>query len=76
MRGKEGDIQLNADFHRTAKRYRNALLNEHCNEIKESNRIGKTRGFFKKIGDIKGRFHARMGTIKDINGKNLTGRRD
>ena len=57
MRGKEGDIQLNADFHRTAKRYRNALLNEHYNEIKESNRIGKTRGFFKKIGDTQGILH-------------------
>ena len=74
MRGKEGDIQLNADFHRKAKRYRNALLNEHCNEIKESNRIGKTRGFFKKIGDIKGTFHATMGMINDRNVKDLTSR--
>ena len=48
---KERYTHLNADFHRTAKRYRNALLNEHCNEIKESNRIGKTRYLFRKIRD-------------------------
>ena len=67
---------LNAEFQRIVRRDKKAFLRNQCKEIEENNRMGKTRYFFKKIGDIKGRFHARMGTIKDRNGKNLTGRRD
>ena len=57
---------------RTAKRDKKALLNEQCKEVEENNKMGKTRDLFKKIGDIKGTFHARMGTIKDRNSKDLT----
>ena len=64
-------MQLNVEFQRIARRDR-AFLIEQCNKIEENNRVGKTRDFFKKIGDIKGTFHARMGTIKDRNGKDLT----
>ena len=49
-----------------------AFLSDQCKEIEENNRMGKTRDLFKKIRDIKGTFHAKMGTIKDINGMNLT----
>ena len=61
----EGRVQ------RTARRDKKAFLNEQCNEVEEDNRMGKTRDLFKKIGDTKGRFHARMGAIKDRNGKDL-----
>ena len=57
--------QPNAEFQRTARRDKKAFFNEQCKEIKEINRIGKTRDLFKKTGDIKGTFHARMGMIKD-----------
>ena len=53
-------------------RDKKAFLSEQCKEIEENNRMGKTRNVFKKIGDIKGMFHARMGMIKDRNGKDLT----
>ena len=53
-------IQLNAEFQRIARRDKKAFLNEQCKEIEENNRMGKSRGFFKKIGDIKKTFHARM----------------
>ena len=58
-------------FQRIARRDKKAFLNEKCKEIEENNRTGKTRDLFKKIGDIKGIFHARMGMIKDINGRDL-----
>ena len=66
---RERYIQLNAEFQRIARRDKKAFLNEQCKEIEESNRMGKTRDPFKKTEDIKGTFHAKMGTIKDRNGK-------
>ena len=65
-------IHLNAEFQRIARRDRNALLSEQCKDIEDSNRIGKTRDFLKKIRDTMGKFHAKMGTIKDRNGMDLT----
>ena len=67
MGERERYNQLNAKFQRIAGRDKKAIFNEQCNEIEESNRMGKTRDLFKKIGAIKGIFHARMGTIKDRN---------
>ncbi|KAF7235659.1 Cytochrome P450 2C39 [Varanus komodoensis] len=64
--------QLNAEFQRIARRDKNAFLNEQCKEIEENNRIGRTRDLFKKIGDMKGTFHAKMGMIKDQNGRDIT----
>ena len=64
--------QLNVEFKRISRRDEKAFLNEQCKEIEENNIIVKTRDFFKKIGDIKGTFLGRMGTIKDRNGKDLT----
>ena len=64
--------QLNAEFQRIAKRDKKAFLSEQCKEIEENNRMGKTGDLFKKIRDTKGTFHAKMGTIKDRNGKDLT----
>ena len=61
---RERCIQLNAEFQRIARRNKKALLNEQCKEIEENNRMGKTRDFFKKTGNIKGLFHARMGMIE------------
>ena len=63
--GKERYTQLNARFQRKTMRDKKAFLSEQCNEIEENNRMGKTRNLFKKIRDIKGTFHAKMGTIKD-----------
>ena len=57
---------------REARREKKAFLSEQCKEIKENNRLGKTRDLFKKIRDIKGTFHAKMGTIKDRNGMDIT----
>ena len=54
-------------FQRTARRYKKAFLSDQCKEIEENNRMGKTRDLFKKIRDIKGIFHAKMGTIEDRN---------
>ena len=62
---KERYTHLNAEFQRTAKRDKKALLSDQCKEIEENNRMGKTRDLFKKIRDTKGTFHAKMGTIKD-----------
>ena len=69
---RERYTQLNADFQRIARRDKKAFLCEQCKEIEENSRMGKTRDLFKKIGDTKGPFHARMGTIKDRSGKDLT----
>ena len=69
---KERYIHLNAEFQRIAKRDKKAFLSDQCKEIEESNRMGKTRDLFKKIRDTKGTFHAKMGSIKDINSRDLT----
>ena len=69
---KERDIHLNAEFQRIARRDKKAFLSDQCKEIEENSRMGKTRYFFKKIRDTKGTFHAKMGTIKDRNGRDLT----
>ena len=65
---------MNAEFQRTARRDKKAFLSDQCKEIAENNRMGKTRDLFKKIGDTKGtlKFHAKMGSIKDRNGMDLT----
>ena len=70
---KERYTYLNAEFQRIARRdNKKAFLSDQCKEIDENNRMGKTRNLFKKIGDIKGIFHARLGMLKDRNGKDLT----
>ena len=69
---KERDAHLNAEFQTIAGRDKIAFLSDQCKEIEENNRLGKTRDLFKKIRDTKGTFHAKMGTIKDRNGKDLT----
>ena len=63
---------MNAEFQRIARRDKKAFLRDHCKEIEENNRMGKTRDLFKKIRDTKGTFHVKMGTIKDRNSKALT----
>ena len=63
---------MNAEFQRIAKRDKNAFLSDQCKEIEENNRMGKTRDNFKKIRDTNGTFHAKMGSIKDRNGMDLT----
>ena len=65
---KERYSHLNAEFQRIARRDKNAFLSDQYKEIEENNRMGKTRDLFKKMRDTKGRFHAKMGTIKDRNG--------
>ena len=70
--GKERDTHLNAEFQRIARKDKKDLLCYQCKEIEENNRMGKTRDLFKKIRDTKGTFHAKMGSIKDRNGMNLT----
>ena len=67
---------MNAEFQRIARRDKKAFLTDKCKEIEENNRMGKTRDLFKKIIDIKGTLHAKMGTIKDRNGVDLTEARD
>ena len=69
---KERYKHLNAEFQRLARRVKNAFFSDQCKEIEEKNRTGKTRDLFKKIRDIKGTFHAKMGSIKDRNGMDLT----
>ena len=69
---KERYTHLNAEFQRIARRDKKAFLSDHYKEIEENNRMGKTRDLFKKIRDTKGTFHAKMGTIKDRNGMDLT----
>ena len=63
---------MNAEFQRIARRDKKAFLGDQCKEIEENNTMGKTRDLFKKIRDTKGTFHAKMGTIKDRNGMDLT----
>src|SRR5574337_139196 len=63
---------LKAELQRTARRDKKAFLSDQCKEIEENNRMGKTRDLFKKIRDTKGTFHAKMGSIKDKNGMDLT----
>ena len=63
---------MNAEFQRIARRDKKAFLSDQCKETEENNRMGKTRDLFKKIKDIKGTFHAKMGTIKERNGMDLT----
>ena len=69
---KERYKHLSAEFQRIARRDKKAFLSDQCKEIEENNRLGKTRDLFKKIRDTKGTFHAKMGTIKDRNGIDLT----
>ena len=69
---KERYFHLNAQFQRTARRDKNTFLSDQCKEIEENNRMGKTRDLFKKIRDTKGTFPAKMGSIKDRNGMDLT----
>ena len=69
---KERYTHLNAEFQRIARRDKKAFLSDQCKEIEENNGMGKTRDLFQKIRDTKGNFHAKMGTIKDRNGMDLT----
>ena len=69
---KERHTHVNAEFQRIARRDKKAFLSNQCKEIEENNRLGKTRDLFKKIRDTKETFHANMGSIRDINGRNLT----
>ena len=79
VKGKEEEeryTHLNAEFQRIARRTKKAFLNDQGKEIEWKNRLGKTRDLFKKIRDTKGKFHAKMGTIKDRNGMDLTEAKD
>ena len=67
---------MNAELQRIGRRDEKAFLSNQCKDIEENNRMGKTRDLFKKIRDTKGTFHAKMGTIKDKNGMDLTERED
>ena len=69
---KERYTHVNTEFQRIARRDKIAFHNDHCKEIEENNRMGKIKDHFKKIRDTKGMFHAKMGTIKDTNGLDLT----
>ena len=69
---KERYTHLNAEFQRIARRDKKGFLSDQCTEIEENNRMGKTRDLFKKIKDTKGTFHAKMGSMKDRNGRDLT----
>ena len=69
---KERYTHLNAELQRIARRDKKAFLSDQCKEIEENNRMGKTRELFKKMRDTKGTFHAKMGSIKDRNDRNLT----
>ena len=69
---KERYTHLNAEFQRITRRDKKAFLSDQCKDIKENNRMGKTRDLVKKVRDTKGTFHAKMGTIKDRNGMELT----
>ena len=70
--GKERYTHLNAEFQRIARRGKKAFFSDQCKEIEENNTMGKTRDLFKNIRDTKGTFHAKMGSIKDRNGLDLT----
>ena len=69
---KERYTHLNAEFQGIARREKKAFLSDQCKQIKENNRMGKSRDLFKKIRDTKGIFHAKMGSIKDRNGMDIT----
>ena len=69
---KQRYTHLNAEFQRMAKKDKKAVLSDQCKEIEENNRMGKTRYLLRKIRDTKGTFHAKMGSIKDRNGRDLT----
>ena len=69
---KERCTHLNAEFPRIARRDKKVFFSDQCKEAEENNRMGKTRDLFKKIRDTKGKFHAKMGTIRDRNGMDLT----
>ena len=69
---KERCTHLNEEFQRIARRDKKGFLSDQCKETEENNRMGKTRDLFKKIRDTKGTFHAKMGSIKDRNGTDLT----
>ena len=69
---KERYKHLNAEFQKIARRDKKAFFSDQCKEIEENNRMGKTRDHFRKIRDTKGTFHAKMGSIKDRNGLDLT----
>ena len=72
-KGEKGRYKhLNAEFQRIARRDKKDFLSDQCKEIEEKNRMGKTRDLFKKLRDTKGTFHAKMGSIKDRNGMDLT----
>jgi len=71
-RERERNNQLNAEFQRIARRDKKAFLSKQRKEIEENNRMGETKDLFKKIRDTKGTFHAKMGSIKDRNGMDLT----
>ena len=73
---KERHTCLNAEFQRIERRDKKAFLSDQCKEIEEKNKMGKTRDLFKKIRDTKRTFHAKMGSIKDRNGMELTGAED
>ena len=73
---KERYSHLNAEFQRIARRDKKAFLSDQCREIEENNRMGNTSDLFKKIRDTKGIFHAKMGSIKDRNGMDLTEAKD
>ena len=67
---------MNAEFQRIARTDKTAILSDQCKDIEEKNRMGKTRDLFKKIRDTKGTFHAKMSSIKDRNGMDLTDAED
>ena len=69
---KERDTHLNVEFQRIARRDKKAFLSDQCKEIEQNTRMGKTRNLYKKIKDTKGTFHAKLDTIKDRNGVDLT----
>ena len=69
---KERYTHLNAEFQRITRRDKKAFLSDQCKEIEENNKMGKTRDLFKKIRDTKRTFHAKMGSIKNRNGRDLT----
>ena len=73
---KKRHKHLNAEFQRIARRDKKAFFSDQCKQIEEKNRMGKTRDVFKKIRDTKGTFHAKMGSIKDRNGLDLTEKND
>ena len=76
-KGKENkEIYTHAEFQRKARTEKKAFLRDQCKKIEENNRMGKTTDLFKKIRDAKGTFHAKMGSIKDRNGRDLTEAKD